>query len=113
MISVQGKAESATEQEPTPTTTFPPGLTPHPAMHQLLSVTQTQAQTSPPGGLPGGCLFEYDESPNHLNPYSKDRRLTPEGVTSSIGQSRDELIFNWAIRRWGPVGGSSRRWACL
>lgn len=43
MITVQGKAESATEQEPTPTTIFPPGLTPHPAMHQLLIITQTQA----------------------------------------------------------------------
>lgn len=74
MISVQGKAESAMEQEPTPTTAFPPGLTPHPAMHQLLITTQTQAHTSPPG-LPGGCLFEYDESPtaHHLNPYSNDR----------------------------------------
>lgn len=27
----------------TPTTIFPPGLTPHPAMHQLLIITQTQA----------------------------------------------------------------------
>lgn len=43
MITLQGKAESATEQEPTPTTIFPPGLTPHPAMHQLLIITQTQA----------------------------------------------------------------------
>lgn len=68
MITVQGKAESATEQEPTPTTIFPPGLTPHPARHQLLITTDTG--TSPPGDLPGGCLFEYDESPtaHHLNP---------------------------------------------
>lgn len=71
MISVQGKAESATEQEPTPTTAFPPGITPHPAMHQLLSITQTQAQTSPPGGLPGAACLNMMSLPITLIPTAK------------------------------------------
>lgn len=36
-----------------------------------------------------------------------------EGITIAMHESIDEFIAEWAIRKWGLVGGSKSAWVRL